>query len=246
MSDVQQDALPDAESPEPRLSIGHLLVGGSCIAAYMSIDRLLADAELSEQDALDIFIQAASGVFSGIALASLLLFICRRARHQRFPRSGGEILWLMQGIGVVWAPAVHFLIRAEYGWLFLLELLANLLVWAPIFAYAILTSRGRWRVYFLVHLLGSGVWYFACNFWYFTGSSLDSFHGIPVIHIIFPCRLMLETFALALVAWLDLRCSGRLYPWPHWAGIILDLSIGIVWSVYFAIYFHTHVLPLVT
>lgn len=248
MTDVPSNTPADAEPPESRFSIGHLLIGVACVAIFMSIERLLTHADLPEQDTLDTVIRAASGVFSGLALAGLLLLISRRIRHQKFPRSGGEIIWVMDGIGVVFTPTVNVLVGAGYGWFFVLETLAYLLVWAPIFTYAILATRRHWRMYFMVHLSGAVVWYLTCNSYYFTGYSLDNyyFHGIPVTYIIYPCRLIVETFALALVAWLDLRSSDQRYPWPHWVGNILILTGGIVWLAYWVIYLHDYVLLLRT
>ncbi len=209
------------EPEEPKLSIQHLMIWTACVAVYMSAYRTIAIDRMTESvDGVQTGLFGAWGVLGGSYLAGLLLFIVRRARRQKFPRSGGEILWIIGGIGVVQSLGVQLLFALDNGgffWYSILQLLFGLLIWLPVYVYAIVRTRGYWRSFFILLIVVSVVWFF-------VQITLVNFFGPQGIYSGYLFRTAVVGSALAIVALLDLRRTDKRYAWPHWIGIILDLS----------------------
>lgn len=214
------------------------MVWAACVAVYMSANRTIAIDRMPEDGAgLQTIVFGAWGVLGGTYLAGLLLFVLRRIRRQRFPRSGGEILWMMGGISVVQGLGTQLLITLTHSvhyWYAGFQFFFGLCVWLPVYVYAILRTRSYWRLLFIVFVIISVLWFF----FQYTLNLL----GLRAIYIGLSFRMVLVASAVVLVALLDLRCAPR-YPWPHWVGILLDLFSRILWATFYLITLLTQEMP---
>ncbi len=224
-------------APEPKPSIGHLMVWAACVAVYMSAFHTINLAR--EEDALDgprAVMFGLSSLISGAYLAGLLLLASRRIRHQKFPRSGGEILWLFGMVGVFQSLSLQLISVAvedqyQYYVYRLARAVAGIFVWLPIYFYAIRSSRRHWQAYYLFLMIAGFVFYVV------EGSVLSTLGG-TVYLVGFLVHILIFTIALSLVSWLDLRSTAPRYPWPHWTGILLGFfhnAVAALWYVYYLI-----------
>ena len=211
-SDDSRTASPFA--PEPKPSIGYLLVWATCVAGYLSARetccRVGGNPILGGVEPGFYSIWA---VIAGAYLAGLVLMASRWRHHRRFPQSGGEMLWLMGAVailqpliiisGVALASPGTF----NVGWYKTSWYFAGLVLWLPLYAYSIRAFSSYWRVYFVFALVLK------------LSSYLVTF--LPFFLFIHGTRRLLEIVLLLLVATLDLRRREGCYPWPHWFGIVL-------------------------
>jgi hypothetical protein len=216
------------ESP---LSIAHLMVWAACVAVYMSAYHTLAFDRDSLQG-VRIALFGLTAIVNGAYLAVLPLMASRWIRGSKFPRSGGEILWVFGAISVLQYLSVLLLnvaFREEYVVYQITRALVGIFVWLPVFLLAAYFCRSHWRAYYLFALVAGFVWYMA-----------EGILPIPLGHrgylVVRLSQVLLFTFVLLLVAWLDLRRASPRYRWPHWAGIVLGLlynTVAVLWCVHY-------------
>lgn len=233
MSQEQPDLSPNASDPpsdspfasepeEPQLSIQHLMIWAVCVAVSCSAYGSLIRATDVTLDAFETMLLATRGMMHGTGLAGLVLFITRRVRQRVFPRYAGEMLWLMIGIQAVVELARHlaaFLVRPSWLPTTLMVFgLANLVVWAGFYLYAILHCKERrWKMVFVLvaatHV--AALILTALTIWFFGAAATHNLRmGIRFV------QPLLATLAVAAVAAIDIRQPQR-YPWTHWVGILL-------------------------
>lgn len=216
---------------EPRLSILHLMVWAGCVAVYMSAYHTLA----VDQDALQgtrIALFGLTAIVNGAYLAVLPLTAARWIRGSKFPRSGGEILWVFGAISVLQSlsyPLLNLVLQEPHVAYQITRALAGIVVWLPAFLIAAYFSRNHWRAYFLFALVAGFVSFMAERLLPFP----LGLQGYFVAHIL---QILVFSLVLLLVTWLDLRRPSPRYHWPHWAGIVLGLlynTVAILWCVHY-------------
>ena len=212
-------------------SVLHLMILAACVAVYMSAQQTisLSDSGASAPEGAETLLWGSWAILEGGYLAGLLLLVVRRVRGQKFPRTGGEILWVIGGIGVAQDLLLRLvLMLSENGYMAcrLLALLLGLVVWVPVYLYAVRRCRGRWRAYYI---LGAAVAFG----WFLVDHCLGGF-GHTGYHVAYCGRMGIFLLALTAVAAFDLRSTQDRFSWPHWFGVGLEvchLVLGIGWSL---------------
>ncbi len=208
---------------DPKPSILHLMIWAACVAVFMSAYHTLTlGREEAAVDGVRIVIFGLWGLVGGAYLAVFPLMVTRWAGHQTFPRSGGEILWILGAMGVVQMLLYQMLFAMFEGSYFAysaMRVLAGLFVWLPAYLLASYASRGHWRVYFLLVMVAGFVSYILQTSLSYTG-------GTKAMLVEYLGHIIVFTAVLLLMVWLDLRNPRVRYPWPHWAGIIIGFAIN--------------------
>ncbi len=235
-STATSNDLPVLPPEEPRLTIQHLMVWAVCVAGYLSafqtIVRLL---ELSPTGGVETAWRAVAGVAQGTGLAGLLLLVVRRARGLKFPRHGGEMLWIIVGtqacMRLLRFP-IYFLGSSEWiGTALSIYGLLNLAVWAAVYLYAILQAETRrWRAVFVL-MVATAI---AVPVLTTLAVRFNGVVAMATVSLTIQVSQQLIVVASVLfAAWIDLRQSRR-YPWTHWTGIILyflQFAGTVLWFV---------------
>ncbi|NLS93629.1 MAG: hypothetical protein GXX96_15830 [Planctomycetaceae bacterium] len=214
---AQADRTASPFAPDPKLSIRHIMVWAACVAVYMSAFHTVnAYREDYRPDGLQTIFFGAWGVVAGTYLAAPLLMILRWKRGCSFPRSGGEIIWLLGALTVFEWLLIDLLFAVfDSGYAYLCyrgtRALFGIVLWLPAYIYAIRTCRGYWRAYFVFLLFAGFIWYVNETAWY---SNI----------VLYVSWAMLNLSLLAGAVWVDLRRAGPSHPWPHWTGIIVGFS----------------------
>ncbi len=223
MSNEPSESPTEATSADPPLSIRHLMVWVACVAVYLSvIQTIVRFLQVSPSGGVDTAFWAVAGIWQGTGLAGVLLLVVRRFRGTKFPRHGGEMLWIILGIeaamGLLRYP---ILFVQSSGWgntvLFAYGLL-GLGVWAAVYLYAILQAETRrWRVVFVV-TVGTGIvvpvlQLLAAQFGGVGATAVVS----STVHLVHQLAIVVS---VGIASWIDFREPLR-YPWSHWTGIVL-------------------------
>ena len=152
---------------------------------------------------------------------------------------GGEILWILGALSVVQMLALYLFIQlfqASYLWYTGFRLSMGLFVWFPAYLYALYCSRGYWRVFFVLLVAAN----LGC---YFFQNVLAGYGGVRAMYIGTLLQMAFVASVLAVVALIDLRRRDKRYPWPHWVGILLELSSRVVWAAIYIVILCTKSLP---
>jgi hypothetical protein len=225
MTNEPSESPVDTAHAESPLSIRHMMVWAACVAVYLSvIQTIVRFLQVSPSGGVDTAFWAVVGVWQGTGLAGVLLLVVRRFRGTKFPRHGGEMLWIILGIeavmGLLRYP-IHFV--QDGGWvstaLFAYGLL-GLGVWAAVYLYAILQAETRrWRVVFVLMIATS----VAAPALIALLAHVNSPSAIATVFFAarFPQQLAIA-ISLLVASWIDLRQPQR-FPWAHWTGCALYL-----------------------
>ncbi len=201
------------------------MVWAACVAVYLSVIQTIGRfSQLSTSGGADTAVRAVAGIWQGTGLAGVLLLVVRRFRGTKFPRHGGEMLWIILGIeaamGLLRYPILFLL---DVGWantaLFAYGLL-SLAVWAAVYLYAILQAETRrWRVVFVLMIATS----VATPALIALLAHVNSPSAIATVFFAarFPQQLAIA-ISLLVATWIDLRQPQR-FPWTHWTGCVLYL-----------------------
>ncbi len=112
-SDIRPEMLPSSPfapadptacpfAPDPKLSIRHLMVWAACVAVYMSaFHTITINREEYRLEGVRVAFFGLWALVGGAYLAVIPLVVSRWYQRQTFPRSGGEILWILGAISVL-------------------------------------------------------------------------------------------------------------------------------------------------
>lgn len=239
MSNEPSESPVDTAPADPPLSIRHLMIWAVCVAVYLSaIQTITRFLHVSPSGGVDTAFWAVRGIWQGTGLAGILLLIVRRARGLKFPRHGGEMLWVIVGI-----EAVMHLLR--YPIHFVLDLglantalfaygLLNLSVWAAVYLYAILRAEARrWKVVFVLMIATSVATPALIALLAHVNS--PSVIATTFFAARFPQQLVIAA-SLLVASWIDLRQPQR-FPWTHWTGCVLYLLQSTVTALWLVVIF---------
>jgi hypothetical protein len=212
-------AASDAAATKPRLSILHLMVWTATSATVLAVQRYLGGIN-STLTTFEAIYRIGFGIYGGVVVGGVLMWIARVRRHERFPVEPGEWLLLIQGWSVILLAIISVLkvhmhqIEHEYKLFPLAFLVIGL--W-PAFC----CRQGRaWRWFFSVLAL------FYCTpliLLYPVEANVWAAVGMMRIFAAIASILMgFSTLSLIGAVATDLG-KGIQRGWVHWVGVMTAL-----------------------